>query len=275
VVLDGTRARGVRTTDGRVIEAAWVVLSAGTYCSPGVLMRSGIGPSAHLAAHGIAVCVDLPGVGRNLADHPAVSIECEYLGGDTRQAPILHAIATFQSADTPTGAGPDLMLWLADPEEAPGEPTVFAIDAVLLKPESRGTVRLRSADPTAPPEVELPGLRTSRDVDRMVEACLRAHAVMSEPGVRRLCGALVPLDVSTLRDSMRAERYSLPHVVGTCAMGMTPERGAVVDANGHVHGIEALSVVDASIIADPPSGFPHLVTIMLAERIAANLDTHV
>ncbi|HMK10762.1 MAG TPA: GMC oxidoreductase [Acidimicrobiales bacterium] len=275
VVLDGTRARGVRTTDGRVIEAGWVALSAGAYCSPLVLMRSGIGPSRHLATHDIPVSVELPGVGQNLADHPAVSMECEYLGSSAREAPILHAIATFHSAETPSAGPPDLMLWLSDPEEDPEGPALFAIDAVLLKPESRGAVRLRSADPTAPPEVELPGLRTSRDVDRMAEACLRAHAVLSEAGVRRLCGELPPLDTSTMRDWVRTQRYSIPHVVGTCAIGVTPEDGAVVDGNGRVHGTEALSVIDASIIPDAPSGFPHVVTIMFAEQLAAHLDAHV
>ena len=68
---------------------------------------------------------------------------------------------------------------------------------------------------------------------------------------------------------MRAESYSLPHVVGTCAMGPRPEHGAVVDPSGQVHGTEGLSVVDASIMPDVPSGFTHLPTIMIAERLSA------
>jgi len=69
-------------------------------------------------------------------------------------------------------------------------------------------------------------------------------------------------------DWIRRTVYSIPHVVGTCAMGPSPDVGAVVDATGRVHGIEGLFVVDASIIPAAPSGFPHLVTIMLAERLS-------
>ena len=70
---------------------------------------------------------------------------------------------------------------------------------------------------------------------------------------------------------VRANAYSVPHVVGTCAMGLSPAEGAVVDAAGRVHGVDRLRVIDASIIPDPPSGFPNLVTMMLAERIAATI----
>ena len=70
------------------------------------------------------------------------------------------------------------------------------------------------------------------------------------------------------RDLIVENAYSIPHVVGTCAMGPSPERGDVVDAGGRVHGVDRLLVVDASIIPDAPSGFPHLITIMLAEHLA-------
>ena len=74
-----------------------------------------------------------------------------------------------------------------------------------------------------------------------------------------------------LRRRVLENAYSIPHVVGTCAMGPSPEDGAVVDSLGRVHGVDGLSIIDASIIPDAPSGFPHLVTIMLAERLAEQL----
>lgn len=74
-----------------------------------------------------------------------------------------------------------------------------------------------------------------------------------------------------VRRLVRENLYSIPHTVGTCGMGPSPEAGAVVDATGHVHGVEGLAVVDASIIPDPPSGFPHVITIMLAEHLAPTL----
>ena len=115
------------------------------------------------------------------------------------------------------------MLWLSDPE---GDPPGFEIGVVLLRPRSRGAVRLRSPDPCEPPSIELPNLNDPSDVDR------------------------------------------LPHVVGTCSMGPRPDDGAVVDAAGRVHGTDRLSVIDASIMPDVPSGFTHIPTIMIAERLS-------
>jgi choline dehydrogenase len=146
IVFDGTGARGVRLVDGAVIEAGWVVVCAGTYGSPAILMRSGIGPAEHLRSVAIPVRLDLPGVGANLADHGGVDIDCGYRG-PARTAPMLHLIATFHRAAAASDDAPDLMLWLSDPR---GDPPIFEIDVVLLRPRSRGTVRLRSADPTEP-----------------------------------------------------------------------------------------------------------------------------
>jgi GMC oxidoreductase len=139
-VFEGTRATGVRLLGGPVIEAGWVVLCAGTYGSPAILMRSGIGPVGHLRAHGIGVRVNLPGLGANLADHGGVDIDCGY-AGPARAAPVLHLLATFRSSAASSGEAPDLLLWLSDPR---GDPPVFEIDAGLLKTSSRGRVRRAS-----------------------------------------------------------------------------------------------------------------------------------
>jgi choline dehydrogenase len=147
VVFDEAQATGVRLLDGSVIEAGWVVLSAGTYGTPPLLMRSGIGPADHLRSHGIAIRVDLAGVGENLADHAGVDIDCGYRGA-ARSAPVFHLLATFHSSTTASAEAPDLMLWLSDPR---GDPPIFEIDVGLLRPRSRGSVRLRSTDPADPP----------------------------------------------------------------------------------------------------------------------------
>lgn len=126
VVFDDMRATGVRLLDGTVVEAGWVVLSAGTYGSPPILMRSGIGPAEHLRAVGVAVRIDLPGVGANLADHPGVDIDCGYRGRG-RTAPILHSIGTFHSAGRSSNQPPDLMLWLFDPVEPAEDPRISSI----------------------------------------------------------------------------------------------------------------------------------------------------
>ena len=270
VVFEETRARGVRLVDGTVIEGDWVVLSAGTYGSPQILMRSGVGPAEHLHSLGLPVRLDLAGVGANLADHAGVDIDCGYRG-PARTAPIFHLLATFHSSGSSSDDAPDLMLWLSDPR---GAPPIFELDIGLLRPRSRGSVRLRSPDPTDPPRIELPGLRDPVDVERLAEAYVRGLEVTQRPEIRRLCAdapAPEARDGIELRDWIRTTSYSFPHVVGTCAMGPRPENGAVVDRSGRVHGMERLSVVDASVIPNAPSGFTHLPTIMLAERLSEEI----
>ena len=267
IVLKGTRASGVRLLDGSIVEAGSVVLCAGTYGSPPILMRSGIGPADHLRRLGIPVRVDLPGVGANLVDHPVLDMEWGYRG-PVREAPILHCIATWRSAGRSSSEAPDLMLWLPDPE-----PT-FDVGVVLLRPRSRGTVRLRSIDPADTPYVELPNLRDPLDVERLAEGYERAMDVAHRPEVRRLCSeAPTPAaPAGDVQELVRANGRSLPHVVGTCAMGLRAEDGAVVDASGKVHGTDGLSVIDASIMPDVPSGFTHFPTIMIAELLSERMQ---
>jgi choline dehydrogenase len=135
-------------------------------------------------------------------------------------------------------------------------------------------VTLRSADPTVPPIITLPALGGPADVDRLGEAATRARELALQPALRALCTGQpteLPSAGPELSSWVRENAYSIPHVVGTCAMGTSPEGGAVVDAEGRVHGIDRLRVVDASILPDPPSGFPNLVTMMIAERIATSI----
>ena len=105
VAVEAGRAVAVELIDGTEIRAGWIILAAGTYGSPTILMRSGIGPSDHLADLGIEVQVDLPGVGANLADHPAVELDSGWRGPAT-SGPILHSIATFRSSGASTAGAP-------------------------------------------------------------------------------------------------------------------------------------------------------------------------
>jgi choline dehydrogenase len=271
VVLDGGRAVGVRLVDGSDVHADTVILAAGTYGSPSILMRSGIGPAVHLADVGVPMRVDLPGVGANLADHPAVDFDTGWRGAGTT-GPLLHSIATFRGDRGPGDGPPDLMFWITDPDAAdPG----FYLDPVLLKPVGRGTVRLRSPRATDPPRITLPPVSALADLDRLAEGYRRAVEIANQPEVRSLCsepGPDVPVDRPAMERRIVENAYSLPHVVGTCRMGPSPDRGDVVDHLGRVHGVEALHVIDASIIPDPPSGFPHVITIMAAEHLAVRLS---
>jgi choline dehydrogenase len=172
------------------------------------------------------------------------------------------------SAERSTSEAPDLMLWLSDPR---GDPPRFEIDVGLLKPRSRGSVRLRSEDPMAAPSIDLPGLRDSSDLERLAEGYRRGVEVASRPEIRRLCVGPAPPDPgdgADLQALIHHESCSFPHVVDTCGMGPRPDSGAVVNASARVHGTERLSVVDASVIPAPPSGFSHVPTIMFAERLS-------
>ena len=270
VMLANGRASGVRLADGTTIEADRIVLAAGTYGSPTILLRSGIGPSDHLRDIGIPVRVELPGVGSNLADHPGVDLDSGWRG-TAGGGPVLHTIATFRSAGTPSDAAPDLMFWVSDPDGAePG----FYLDPILLKPVARGSVRLRSTDPSDPPRIRLPDVREPRDTDRLVEGYRVGLALARSRAIRSRSSdgpPNVPDDDAGLRRHVIENAYSIPHVVGTCAMGPSPEAGGVVDALGRVHGVDGLHVIDASIIPDAPSGFPHLITLMLAEHLVSRI----
>jgi choline dehydrogenase len=164
-----------------------------------------------------------------------------------------------------------MMLWLSDPR---GDPPIFEIDVVLLRPRARGTVRLRSRDPAEPPLIGLPDRCDPIDIERLAEGYLRGLDVATQPRIRSLCSA--PPSPNTrqsaeLRDVIRADAYHFPHVVGTCSMGPWPDAGGVVDASGGVHGTDGVSVVDASIVPNGPSAFTHLPTVMLAERLSEQL----
>ena len=267
VLIEGGRAVGVRLIDGEVIAADSVILSAGTYGSPTLLLRSGIGPAAHLSELGIDVVADLQGVGGNLADHPGVEIDAGFGGQATCEA-LRHTIATFHSSSRAAVSSPDLMFWVQEPSENDGR---LYLDPILLKPESRGSVRLRSANPRDRPRIVLPGLRAAHDVDRLIEGYALGLSIANHGAIRALADAPAPAAPSTpdaLRERVMSNAYSLPHVVGTSRMGPSPDAGDVVDSAGRVHGVESLRVIDASIIPDAPSGFPHLVTIMVAEHLA-------
>jgi choline dehydrogenase len=264
IVIDGSRVRRVRLMDGTEIEAGSVILSAGVYGSPAILLRSGVGPAGHVRSIGVDLAIDLPGVGSNLADHPSVELDSGARG--EAEGPALHSIARYRSELARATDPPDLMFWLIDPDA--DDPTLY-LDPILLRPRSRGTVRLRTADPAVAPIIDLPGVRESVDVERLAEGYERGLELAARIAART--GATSgPARTSrhAARAIVRATSSSIPHTVGTCAMGPSPAEGAVVDARGSVHGVEGLSVIDASIIPEPPSGFPHLVTIMIAEHLS-------
>ena len=280
VELHGTTARGVRLAGGEIIEADAIVVTAGSYASPAILMRSGIGPAAALRDFGIGVAPDLPGVGDN-PDRPPAG----------RRGPAHHArlcrprfqvMLTLRSTLADPGGPPDLHLFAAGPFDDAASPAggVFGIVAGLLAVRSRGSVRLRSADPADPPRIDIAHLRHPEDMTRMIEATRHARRLSRTPplagfvtGAELAPGPAISDDnTAGLARSIRERAGSYHHPVGTCAMGPRPGDGAVVDARGAVHGIDRLWVADASVMPAIPAANTNLTAIVIAERIAQGLS---
>lgn len=273
IVVGGGRVSGVRTTDGQVTAADEVIVCAGAYFSPALLIRSGLGPAADVAALGRSVTMDLPGVGHNLADHPWVAIDlpCLEPQGDP---PIFQVLATARSSRSSAVDPPDLQFMVCGPYRLEdGYHCLLA--AALLKPASRGQVRLLTLDPASAPAIDLCYFSDPVDIDRLAEGLQIANAAAAHPQLGRLTRGprLAPrqdlVDDAAARDWIKATATTYHHPVGTCAMGTDPRAGAVVDTSGRVHGVPGLSVVDASIIPGPLSANTNIPTIMAAEHVAA------
>src|SRR5215470_1904929 len=197
VLIERDRAVGVRLASGGEIRAGRVIVCAGAYGSPALLMRSGIGPAGHLRELGLPVVADLPGVGANLADHPAVSLDFGY-PRHVRPAPMFQVIATTHSPDAAGDGPPDLQYIIGGPfataaaadddDDGDADGGTFFIGVALLKPASRGTVRLRSADPSAAPRIELGYFREPRDLDRLAGGLIRIREAAGAGPIAELSG---------------------------------------------------------------------------------------
>jgi choline dehydrogenase len=208
----------------------------------------------------------LPGVGANLQEHPGVSViwPCAARFPD---GPRFQVVATR----TASGGG-DEAPWLQHVPAA--TPELFWISAAVLRPRSRGRVRLASLDPLAAPRIRVNLLGEPEDLAAMLAAVRSARRVGTlDPlraladGAERWAGAGIE-DDAELADAVRRSVWTYHHACGTCAMGPEPEQGAVVDARGAVYGVPGLWVADASIMPVIPSGNTHLPTLMVAEHLA-------
>ena len=277
IELSGSRATGVRLAGGEILAADRVVLTAGSYAGPAILLRSGIGPAADLRALGLPMVADLPGVGANLIDHPLVAVDLPAATGSS--GPRFQVMLSMRTSRAGADDPPDLHLFPAGPFEVPNSPSgaVFGIVTGLLSVRSRGSVRLRSRDPLDPPWIDIAHLRDPEDLDRMIEATLHARRLSRMPPLADLVlgpelapgAAIGDDDRAGLARSIRDRVDTYHHPVGTCAMGPDPARGAVVDPRGAVHGIANLWVADASVMPSIPAANTNLSTILVAERIAA------
>ncbi len=306
VVLDAARAVGIEYRHKRRLTAARadreVILAGGVINSPQLLMLSGIGDPAELAAHGIETHVPLPGVGKNLQDHISVGPSWTRRGAGSFHARmridrILRALVQAYSrgegpaADLPGGimaflksrpdaALPDIQLLFnaapmtAHPYLVPFRRAYadgFACRAVLLRPESRGELTLASADPAAAPRIRQNFLATETDRKTLRDGVRMVRAIAAQPAMREFIdqeiapGSDADADIDAL---IRATGITVHHPAGTCKMGPAADPLAVVDSSLRVRGVDDLRVVDASVMPDLVGGNINAPVIMIAEKAA-------
>jgi choline dehydrogenase len=247
-----------------------VVLASGAAESPKLLMLSGIGGEQHLRDVGVPVRHALEGVGENFHDHVAVGVEFEK-ARDVQLSDFLGDAAVFHRS-TREWVGADLETLLAvqtfeDGELAGG----LSMRTALLRPMSRGTVRLHSADPEAPPLLDPRFLSADSDVERLATGVREALGIAStDPlsswidGLGDNAGLNSAMTDTGLYEWVQANAVSFWHIAGGCRMGL--DERAVVDAELRVHGVGTLRVVDASVMPSVPSGHNQAAVLAIAER---------
>jgi choline dehydrogenase len=289
--LDGGAARGAHVIqDGvrRLIAAPLVVVAAGAYGSPAVLLRSGIGPEADLRRLGIAPVVPLAGVGSNLRNHwtarvlldPGPELGARIAAEAERgSVPMAGTIVKAASERCEPGLW-DMHLaaicWgLRDDAGAATGEYVLRIATSVLQPRSAGRVTLRSADPLDLPLIDHRALTDpgGADLATLADGIRQARRVAEAPslqgmGVREQPAG--PFDPDDLPEHVRATLGCYYHPVGTCAIG-PPGGAGVVDGDGAVHGLEGVHVADASIMPIIPRAQTHLSVLAVAERLADRL----
>jgi len=302
VLFEGTRARGVRIRrNGRIQDVragSEVILSAGAFMSPKLLLLSGIGPAGHLKQHGIEVVADVPGVGQNYQDHVAVPVDADLkqpislMGQDRGWRAVSNALqwSLFRSGvltsnvvecggffDTDGDGRSDIQLnALAASSCGWGDPLPqvhrFSLAPMCNTCHSRGQVQLRSANPDDLPRVYGNYLDARQEVDALICGLRISRAIMRAPALAKyLKGEVLPgIDVDdsdrALEGYLRSKVHTGLHPVGTCAMGVQDD--AVVDLELRVRGVDGLRVADASIMPKVIRGNTTAPTIMIAERAA-------
>ncbi|MBA3416992.1 MAG: GMC family oxidoreductase, partial [Chloroflexia bacterium] len=273
VVLEDGRATGVQLAGGETIAAERVILAAGAFGSPAVLMRSGIGPGDALQEVGIAPTVELPGVGENLQDHALFGLVYDAPGqAQVAGVPWFQTLLTVAEERAP--GEPGLHLFPAGPWVLADGPRANLMVADL-RPRSRGRLRLRSPDPVAAPIIDPAYLADPADLPRLLTAVALARRLARTPPLGRILreeifpGPAAADGSAALVEAVRAGLDPYDHAVGTCRMGPRGDPTAVVDGRGAVHGVAGLFVADAAMMPTIPSANTNLPTLMVAERCAA------
>ncbi len=301
ILFDGRRARAVEYRQGGALRTARarkeILVSSGAYNSPQLLQLSGVGPAELLKQHGIDIVLDAPGVGNDLQDHLQVRLvtRCsqpvtlnDILNHPVRRVMAGARYAAFRKGPLTIAAGtsgaffktnprlatPDIQIhFLPFSTDRMGEKlhsfSAFSASVCQLRPESRGSLRIKSADPAVPPEIRINYLATETDRTAFIEGFKILRQILAAPALKPyavdeiLPGSKVTSDEDILA-FCRQTGSTVYHPTSTCRMGNDPL--AVVDQRLRVRGIEGLRVVDASVMPDLMSGNTNAPTIMIAEK---------
>lgn len=274
VEIENGRAVAVVLADGTKAKGDEIVLSAGAYGTPAILLRSGIGPKADLDALGIPVAADLP-VGQRLQEHPFLftvfAAHADRLG---LTIPPVGAILWAKSSKGEANDG-DIhvsAVHYGDPATSPTG-AVFTLALALTRPRSRGTVKLRDRNPQTAPIIDLNVLGEAVDRELLVEGVRMIRRITSQGPLSELISEeLVPgasvVEFADLEAALPASLDIYHHPTSTAPMGADNDPHAVTDYQGRVRGIAGLRVGDASIFPDVPSVATNPTTVMAAERIS-------
>ena len=289
VVFDGPTAVGVEfEADGRT-ETAYadeIVLSAGAIGSPQLLLLSGVGPARELEDVGVPVAHDLPGVGKNLRDHPQVPLLWQTREGFEQDADAPGIQMTLRYTAAGSHLENDMLLHPASrmPLHVAGRTAIwgpnanaeigFGIVDCLDLAVGAGELRLRGANPRIQPFLDYNYLQEKFDIDRMREGVFISIELAEHPAFADIVADLVEPTVADLTsdaaldDWMRRQVRTSHHVSATCKMGPSSDPMAVVDQYGRVHGLEHLRVADASIMPDCIRANTNVTSLAIGERIA-------
>ncbi|MEM7031698.1 MAG: mycofactocin system GMC family oxidoreductase MftG [Chloroflexota bacterium] len=273
LIIEGRQVTGVTVvTDGKTdtIRAKEVIISAGTFGSPQLLMLSGIGAANHLREQQIPVALDLPGVGQNLHDHPTVPLFWDFKPeAEIRKDSHWHQVGLRYTA-TNSDLTTDMIVYIGS---IPKSRTLFIRPTVNMA-FSKGQLTLKSNDPTEKPNLDFDYYADDRDQSRIregVRICLDLvdHATF-QPLIEK---RTQPVDFDTNDDEalnrwIQVNATTGHHAAGTCKMGVSDDPLAVVNQFGLVHGLQGLRIVDASIMPESVRANINVTVMMLAERIA-------